>query len=314
MVDAHSGNSHKLLKLEAKQRAIILKLGTLANRLTEVGKCETRSHLTSKGNVSISTPLNAKRELCEEKAGRKQGETRTLENVNNLLIKYFINLTDGIEVLHELPNLGIPRNEINFVRIMSSHCEANDFEGVLLSLDHNLMTHLALGHVCLVYDLGSRDLDWPNGIKGVSRAIWWGIEWIRYALSRCWRLQVCQPVLRGEKVSELFGSRYLRLSKKVKKKMRYYRLILRCERVLLFGVFRRTVHDGEREFYRDLLWKFYPKSNIKLPMKANVEDAEEKQFDSERFIKDLDIVIPEGMNVYFQEHYPKSRLDIMCDV
>mmetsp|Transcript_31373 Transcript_31373/g.43675 ORF Transcript_31373/g.43675 Transcript_31373/m.43675 type:complete len:156 (-) Transcript_31373:752-1219(-) len=148
MDDTQSGDSHKLFKLESKQRTILSHLGRLAQRLGEVQKCRLNgasSNPISGGTFSIPLQLEAKKEFCEEKVKIKRNETRTLEKASGLLVKYFINLTDGIEVLHELPNLGIPRNEINFVRIMSSHCEANDYEGVLLGLDHNLMIHLALG-------------------------------------------------------------------------------------------------------------------------------------------------------------------------
>ena len=43
----------------------------------------------------------------------------------------------------------------------SSHCEQRDYAGLLGSLDHNLLLHLALGYTCRVYDFGSRRKRWP---------------------------------------------------------------------------------------------------------------------------------------------------------
>ena len=100
---------------------------------------------------------------------------------------HFINLTNGIEALDKLPpDL---QNNVNFVRIQSSKCEANDFYGILQDVDHNLLFHLATGAECVVYDFGSRGSQWPGAEdQKVPRAIWWGLEWIRYALTRAWKL------------------------------------------------------------------------------------------------------------------------------
>ena len=83
---------------------------------------------------------------------------------------HFINLTNGIEALDKLPpHL---QNNVNFVRIQSSKCEANDFYGILQDVDHNLLFHLATGAECVVYDFGSRGSRWPGAEdQKVPRAI-----------------------------------------------------------------------------------------------------------------------------------------------
>ena len=85
---------------------------------------------------------------------------------------HFINLSNGIELLPMLQ--GIPAS---FVRIQSSHCEANNFNGILGGLDSTFLMYLAMGHDCYIYDLGSR-----NKKRKAPRAVWYGITFIKYAL------------------------------------------------------------------------------------------------------------------------------------
>jgi hypothetical protein len=60
-------------------------------------------------------------------------------------------------------------------------CEVGDMEKVLCELDANLLVSLALGYSCVVYDFGSRDKK-----RGVPRALWYGTEFVRYALDWYW--------------------------------------------------------------------------------------------------------------------------------
>ena len=65
--------------------------------------------------------------------------------------RHFINLSNGAEALPALHTLGVPPELVSFVRIQSSHCEAQDHYGLLHNLDHNLLMHLALLPVLLPY-------------------------------------------------------------------------------------------------------------------------------------------------------------------
>jgi hypothetical protein len=65
---------------------------------------------------------------------------------------HFINLSNGVEALPMLE--GVPTS---FVRIQSSHCEANNFNGILGGLDSTFLMYLAMGHDCYIYDFGSRN-------------------------------------------------------------------------------------------------------------------------------------------------------------
>ena len=85
---------------------------------------------------------------------------------------HFINLSNGVEALPMLE--GVPTS---FVRIQSSHCEANNFNGILGGLDSTFLMYLAMGHVCYIYDFGSR-----NKKRKAPRAVWYGITFVKYAL------------------------------------------------------------------------------------------------------------------------------------
>lgn len=146
---------------------------------------------------------------------------------------------------------------MNFVRIQSSHCEANAFYKVLESLDNNLLFHLATGARCVVYDLGSRSTRWPqldgDGTSShkIPRALWWGLEWSRYALSRLWRVDTHDtPLLRGNTAVALFDEKYSRIPKSLYKRLKYFRKF-EPEVVDLRGVYRvhGTVHDGDDTAY-----------------------------------------------------------------
>lgn len=110
----------------------------------------------------------------------------------------------------------------SMVRIRSTSLEQQAFESLLLELDANLLLHLALGHrcghttaglhacvhvcvlagvhpergshsvvtlpcshvcmcSCVVWDTGCR-----NRKTGSPRALWYGLEFIRFTLNRCW--------------------------------------------------------------------------------------------------------------------------------
>lgn len=141
---------------------------------------------------------------------------------------HFINLTNGLEAL---PVLAEQAPHLNFVRIQSSKCEANDFYGILADLDHNLLFRLASGCECVIYDYGSRRTAWygDDPDTKIPRALWWGVEWVRYALRVKWRVDgdegedEAPPTFRGYNVKKLLDEKLARLPKPLSKKLRYYR-------------------------------------------------------------------------------------------
>eukprot|EP00198_Chlamydomonas_reinhardtii_P014029 XP_001703366.1 predicted protein [Chlamydomonas reinhardtii] len=84
-----------------------------------------------------------------------------LERLDLASARHFVNLTNGIEALPLLQQLG-------------------------------------LSYSCIVYDCGSRRRD------GTPRALWYGLEFVRYCLTQLWKLPPCPALLRGRNVSRTF--------------------------------------------------------------------------------------------------------------
>ena len=176
-------------------------------------------------------------------------------------VRHFINLSNGAEALALLERTGVPPAQVAFMRLQSSHCEAQDYAGVLANLDHNLLMHLALGYECRVYDFGSRGYDWEAEQgelerRYVPRAVWWGLEWTRYALTRMWKLPHEEaPLLRGYNVEANFEAKLLTLTKPLKKRIKYYRnhLAPDLDAVRLHGYYAATDLDGNKAAYREML-------------------------------------------------------------
>lgn len=88
----------------------------------------------------------------------------------------YVNLTNGLEAIPHLTCLGLP---YQLTRIQSTYCEQQKFEELIIEADPGLLMALAMGSTCLVWDFGSR-----NKKRGVPRALWYGLEFLRCAAVR----------------------------------------------------------------------------------------------------------------------------------
>jgi len=172
--------------------------------------------------------------------------------------RHFVNLKNGIEAI---PTLKRELNVVDydFVRIQSSLLEAGNVEKMILELDAALLAQLALGRSCFVWDYGSRDV--VKG-KGNPRALWYGVEFVRFALRREWfpdgvGATAPPPVLRGKQVEKDWTHKLSMLSRGAKRKIRYYKQFIPedVRDVRLIGVYRPTTHDDDVEFYRSTLFR-----------------------------------------------------------
>lgn len=209
-------------------------------------------------------------------------------------VRHFINLSNGAEAMPLLAAAGLPPEGVSFIRVQSSHCEAQDFYGLLQNLDHNLLMHLALGFECRVYDFGSRGNYWEApaktsvaGAQGdlsdaateemtaepgvelqyVPRAIWWGLEWSRYALNALWKLEAQTPLLRGYNVQALFDEKLRHIPKPLFKRVKYYRSYLAPDlrEVRLQGYYAQTLLDGNKDAYRAFLMQHTERATSGTP-------------------------------------------------
>ncbi|GLC37623.1 hypothetical protein PLESTB_001666900 [Pleodorina starrii] len=180
--------------------------------------------------------------------------------------RHFVNLTNGIEALPMLEELQLP---YSFVRIQSTACEQQNLEALVSELDANLLISLALGHCCLVYDCGSRGRD------GTPRALWYGLEFVRYTLSKLWLRQPCPALLRGKNVARNFDAHIRSFRQSTVRRLQYYSKYLPpgsgagdpaaasgggdggagggIQRLRLYGVFRPTDHDHDASHFIRLL-------------------------------------------------------------
>ena len=186
------------------------------------------------------------------RATRARGTASTREEAE---VRHFINLKNGIEALPTLREaLGVRGERVGTTRVQSSLLEAGNVERVVAELDSALMMELALGRSCFVWDFGSRDV--VKG-RGNPRALWYGAEFVRFALRREWFPEGTHepPVVRGKQVERDWSTKLSMLSRGSKRKIRYYRQFIPegVTDVRLIGVYRPTTHDDDAEYYRDLL-------------------------------------------------------------
>lgn len=164
-------------------------------------------------------------------------ETRTPQQV------HFINLTTGIERYKELTQQGITPN---FLRIQSTHGEAQNFTAIMEYLDANLLMNLAIGNECIIYDAGSRR------DNGCSRVIWQLIPFIQYSLTKLWfqkKNVVAYNIVGNKKldVTEYYERKFKELPKLTKKRLRYYRKFLLTDKIELHGVYWKSISDGNQK-------------------------------------------------------------------
>jgi hypothetical protein len=126
----------------------------------------------------------------------------------------FINLTNGIQAIEDY---GL--KDLHFIRIQSTWCEQKEWERIILTISDDFLMHAALNVPCVVYDYGAN--------KPVPRAIWQGLEWIKFVLTRIWYNEDYRIEGRGGVAMEnYFNSEIHKLSETVWNRIAYYRRYL----------------------------------------------------------------------------------------
>lgn len=158
-------------------------------------------------------------------------------------IKYYLNLTNGLEFLDD-PDF---KEEYKFVRIQSCSCERHLWDKILLDLDYNFLLDVALGYKVVVLDAS------PH--KVLSRALYQGVEFIIYALNKIWFNKEVDPIVNGMNCKEYFREIVKNLSKPTLKKIKYLRKFLNTNEVDIICIGTNTTHDGDYEYFKQLLLK-----------------------------------------------------------
>jgi len=138
-----------------------------------------------------------------------------------LAIINYLNLTNGLEYINEIENY-------KFVRIQSSLCESKCWDKIIADLDYNFLFDLAIGNTIYIYDASSK--------KHETRALYQGIEFIRYVLLRRWfnfKSIEIQSIVNGCNVREYFENEYKKLSKESKKKLDYVKKFIKSNEIYI---------------------------------------------------------------------------------
>jgi len=164
--------------------------------------------------------------------------------------KVYLNLTDGLnefsKILKSLHDTGDPigvykqYKNYSFIRIQSNFCKQNKWEDILNDLDADFLFNLAIGNCCIVLDYGK---------GGNSRAIYQGVEWIRYCIERIWFERLVSVHFKKMNVTLQMEEEFRLLSDKIINKLKYYKKFLCYDEIELFGVCEEKM---EKHNYGDL--------------------------------------------------------------
>ena len=150
------------------------------------------------------------------------------------MAKLFLNLTNGIESLKTYPI-----KDAHFIRIQSTYCEQKRWGKILQDLDYDFLMYLAKGEDCVVHDYSAH--------KKISRALYQGIPWIRYAILRTWGLYIHSVFVKNYNVTEYFKKCYDKLTEEDLRKINYVKKFVVTKEVKIFEVSENTKLDGKSE-------------------------------------------------------------------
>lgn len=142
----------------------------------------------------------------------------------------YINLTNGIEAIPDLPA------GWEAVRVSSTSIEKRDWEGLFGDLDHGMLFRLSQGEECRLYDFGSG--------RPMSKTVRVGVPLIRNVLGQVWLGANAECGLSAFVRDHLMMAT-TDSARNVKRKLLYYRRILKTSQIRLYGVSRQTAHDGD---------------------------------------------------------------------
>lgn len=93
----------------------------------------------------------------------------------------------------------------------------------------------------------------------MPRALWYGVEFIRYALNRAWFDREVDCHLRGYNVTKQFREHYSSFSKPTMRRLSYFAKYINREEthdIQLIGVYKSTTHDDDFPYYKSLAHQY----------------------------------------------------------
>jgi len=143
----------------------------------------------------------------------------------------YANLTNGLEWWR--PGDG-------FVRIQSTACEQKRWDFILQELPDDLYMRLAMGESCTIVD---------GNEKGMPRALWQGVPWVVYAVTRYWTGNEPQAFVRGHNVTRYFSEVYGRMEERTCAKLRYFKRFVSTPEIRLVPEGHKTSRDGQYSYF-----------------------------------------------------------------
>lgn len=161
------------------------------------------------------------------------------------MTRHYVNLTNGIEAI---PNLNA--TDYGFIRIQSTACEQHLWDRLLQDLDYDFLMHVALGDTCIIHDYGTN--------KPRSRAMYQGVEFIKYVLYKRWlnmeyQSDVSKYDTHHDNANKYFATCYHNLDKRTKTKLDYFKPYIMTSDIHIETVCAATCHDNDRAYYRGIL-------------------------------------------------------------
>lgn len=148
------------------------------------------------------------------------------------MVQNFINLSNGLLAIKEY-NL----TDYKILRIQSSHCEQKLFEDILVGLSDDFLFRVAMGDEVIVYDYGAK--------KKTPRAIWQGLEFIKYVLHKRWKDEEYTPIYRDKNVLRIYYEQEMKkLSRGTKNKIDYYKKFFKGV-INIKAITKSTKFDGD---------------------------------------------------------------------
>ena len=157
---------------------------------------------------------------------------------------YYLNLTNGLERLDRGP---ADQHQWRFLRLQSTWCEQKLWEDIIWSsVSDDLLFNLAVGNLCIVVDYGAR--------KQEPRAVWQGLEWVKFVLHMRWYGVRYEPTGRCETAGKYFYDQYCRMGPRTAAKLDYFKPFLYGYDVIRLAALREsTMHDGDKDYYANLV-------------------------------------------------------------
>jgi hypothetical protein len=174
----------------------------------------------------------------------------------------YLNLSNGLFAVAN-PHVQVS-SFAGVIRLQSTWCEQKRWAEILDAFSDDILFHLAIGNRCVVIDYGAN--------KEVSRAIWQGLELIKFVISRVWVSEDYKPQGRAASAYSYFSEVYTNLPASTITRLKYFRKFVNVEDFNvdnLVGQSHRTDRDGDYDYLAKLAEKFNTKRRMRVCKRCN---------------------------------------------